>query len=374
MPLGSTQVPTEASFWDASHIDRSIGPKPWAPLLVSKSTIEQEIERLSAIAVEKGAPRRSFIVHPEAPKGSKAFAPGLSVSINILLPGEESTLLRENSSRIEICISGEGRADFADQSLSVGQFDVWTVPSMTRRAYRNAGAAPLAWLSYSNMPLLELLGIHYADEADTRGLSRPADERRAKTPHDRQNAPDIPILGAGARLRGYEYLVDIEVVENRPLLWPWADVYAHLSHKPGDDKRTIMLLYNPATERRNGTTNSFFATMTSWPAGEVRPVPPRGHRHTSFACNYHFRGRGRSVVDGQVFEWGEGDLLLSAPSWTEHAHGSSEDGACVLTVQDHPFQIGMDCLVWQERADGPILTLGSEAGVTGYVGPREEGD
>jgi gentisate 1,2-dioxygenase len=33
----------------------------------------------------------------------------------------------------------------------------------------------------------------------------------------------------------------------------------------------------------------------------------------------------------------------------------------------------MESLIWQEDMDGPILTLGAEAGQTGYVGPREAG-
>ena len=68
-----------------------------------------------------------------------------------------------------------------------------------------------------------------------------------------------------------------------------------------------------------------------------------------------------------------GDLLLSAPSWSEHAHFIHPQGASVLTVQDHPLHIGMESLIWQERMDGPILTPGSEAGQTGYVGPRIAG-
>src|SRR3546814_15182941 len=82
-----------------------------------------------------------------------------------------------------------------------------------------------------------------------------------------------------------------------------------------------MLLYNPATERRNGTTHSFFATVSG---GTRRNPPPpilRGHRHSSASINYYFIGNGgKSVVEGQVYEWGIGDLMLSAPGWEEHAH------------------------------------------------------
>jgi hypothetical protein len=33
----------------------------------------------------------------------------------------------------------------------------------------------------------------------------------------------------------------------------------------------------------------------------------------------------------------------------------------------------MESLIWQEDLTQPILTLGSQAGVTGYVGPRVRG-
>jgi gentisate 1,2-dioxygenase len=134
-----------------------------------------------------------------------------------------------------------------------------------------------------------------------------------------------------------------------------------------------MLLYNPATERRNGTTHSFFATIAGMPPNAPpRPVG-RGHRHSSAAINYWFQGAGKSIVMGETVEWGEGDLMLSAPGWAEHAHYPGPTGMAVLTIQDHPLQIGMESLIWQEDMSGPILTLGSEAGVTGYTGPRQLG-
>ena len=66
-------------------------------------------------------------------------------------------------------------------------------------------------------------------------------------------------------------------------------------------------------------------------------------------------------------------ISLSAPSWSEHAHYPGPEGHGILTIQDHPLQIGMESLIWQERMDGPILTLGSDPGQTGYVGPRQQG-
>lgn len=346
-------------------------PRAWAPLLVPRADIEAAVERLQDLG--PGVRRAMEVIHPEATAPGLGLAPGMAFSVNVLNPGETVTVSRDNANRVEFCIRGSGKAVVGGRTLQPSKWDTWNTPSMARREYRCEGSEPFAWFSYSNVPLLQKLGIHYSDEGDIRPARKPSEQEEGERKYVRENAPDIDVLGEGARFRGYEYLTDIEVSENKALIWPWKEVSQHLSQEQGDGKRTIMLMYNPATQRRNGTTHSFFATLSSWPPGKERPVPARGHKHSSFACNYHFKGRGSSVVDGQRIEWEAGDLLLSAPSWSEHAHGASVEGSAILTVQDHPFQIGTESLIWQERIDGPILTLGSEAGQTGYVGPRLKG-
>ena len=44
-------------------------------------------------------------------------------------------------------------------------------------------------------------------------------------------------------------------------------------------------------------------------------------------------------------------------------HASREQGFCALTIQDHPLQIAMESLIWQETMDTAIVKLGSQKGV-----------
>ena len=349
-------------------------PKPWPSMIVTRAEIAAEVERLLHAERKPNARRASDIVHPRSLASGPAVTPGLSITINVVRPGEQLELLRDNATRVEFVVQGECSALIGHSRLALSKWGVSSVPSMTKRLYRNEGREPLVWLSYSNAPLLERLGAYYSDAMET--LPRPPMSERSAVEqrYVANNAPDYPILADGARLRGYEFTTDIEVVENKPLVWPWSETSQHLSAEHGDGKRGLLQLYNPATGRRQGTTHSFFAALSKFPAGVPRPVPSRGHKHSSFACNYHFEGSGESIVDGQHVGWEAGDLMLSAPSWGEHAHGIKATGASVLTVQDHPCQIAIESLIWQEKMDGPILTLGSEEGQTGYVGPRETGD
>jgi gentisate 1,2-dioxygenase len=350
----------------------------WSPIVVPRASILAEIERLASEPQPANGRRAALIVHPQATRPGLGFSPGIDVTINVLKPGEETVPVRRNSNQLEIVIGGSGLVHAGEREFVVEANDIWNVPAMQTYYYRNTGKELWARLSYSNAPLLEKLGAHYFEENPAPLVidTEVATSTLQKNKYARENAPDFEVTPEGARLRGYEFLVDIEVLESKAILWPWKAVWPHLRSSGNPDARRILLLYNPATERRNGTTHSFFATLAGKePNKDPGPVG-RGHRHSSVAINYYFLGAGgKSVVDGVTYEWGAGDLMLSAPSWSEHAHyvSASPVGNTTLTVQDHPLHIGMESLIWQEEMDGPILTLGSQAGVTGYVGPRRKG-
>ncbi|MDR5879908.1 hypothetical protein [Caballeronia sp. LZ032] len=347
---------------------------PWQPLLVPREETEREISRLSEMPLPEDGRRAALIVHPSCTDGSMGFAPGIDVTISVVNPGEETRALMRNSNQIEFCIRGSGSVKVGTEAHQLSKWGTLTIPSMQAYSHKNTGDEPWVRLTYSNAPLLRKLAVHwinYADSVTERNVEISA--TGLDHSYNRNNAPDRQISDAGARLRGYEFLTDIEVVRNRPLVWPWEAVADMLTMENGDAKRNIILLYNPATERRNGTTHSFFATIFSHPVGKPARKVGRGHKHSSVAINYHFTGHGRSIVDGVEIPWKAGDLLLSGPSWSEHAHYYDEEATFILTIQDHPLHIGMESLIWQERMDGPILNLGSEAGQTGYVGPRMAG-
>lgn len=351
------------------------GPDIWPALVVPRASIEREIERLADLPAPDNGRRSSAIVHPCAVAPGLGLAPGTSVTINVLKPGEESLPLRTNANQLEMCIAGSGEVDVSGEAIHLEKWDIANIPSMQVYRHRNTGSGLFVRLTYSNAPLLEKLGVHYFEEGPSISTTR---KRIPEQWQPQTSALDIDLETGGARMRSYEYLVDIEVLESRALHWPWELVKNNLPFAPRTNNRGIMLLYNPATERRNGTTHSFFATVSG--GTRTNPPPPvlRGHRHSSSSINYYFIGNGgRSVVDGQVYEWGIGDLMLSAPGWSEHAHYmGSPDGSPVdqatLTVQDHPLHIAMESLIWQEEMDGSIHALGSEPGVKNYIGPRRK--
>ena len=341
------------------------GQAPWPSIVVPAEAIAAEAQRLADAPACANGRRASLIAHPHSVAPGRGFAPGIDVTINVVVPGERTLNLRKNSNMVEICIGGSGVATVDGRELRITERDVWNTPSMQVHAYRNDGDVPWVRLSYSNAPLLEKLEVHYVEEFD--GEVPPADRfTRAPAANDTASARDLALRTQltedGAWLLGYEWLIDIDVIESKALHWPWAKVAEYLPSVNQLDMayngRRLFVLYNPATERRIGTTHSFFATLSSTPPGSHH-IP---HRHSSAAINYYLRGHGYSYVDGQRIEWKAGDLLLSAPGWVMHAHHTEDEHTSALTIQDHPLQIAMESLIWQERMEEPIRALGSQKG------------
>jgi gentisate 1,2-dioxygenase len=339
----------------------------WPALVVTGEEIEREVARLAGMAKPANGVRKSYVVHPSSTEPGRALTPGMDAAINVVLPGETTRTMLQNASEVGFCIRGSGVCHAGSRTIPVAHQDVWNIPSMTVCNYENTGTEPFVFLSYSNAPLLKKLGVHYVlPDPVVAPKEAGQGEKKAAAKRAKDSATNAPVGPFGARVLGYEHLIDIDVIPSEPLLWPWAEVSQHLDgveHLGGEagrgyQGRHLVVLYNPATERRNGTTQAFFASIAQFPPNRV-DAP---HRHSSAAINYIFAGSGRSTVEGKRFSWKAGGLMLSAPGWAVHNHASGEDGCNILTIQDHPLHIAQESLIWQEQLKGHIVKLGAEAG------------
>jgi gentisate 1,2-dioxygenase len=339
----------------------------WTPVVIPKEQIEDQVKRLSQGPAPANGRRRALIAHPESKEPGLGLAPGIRVTLDVLLPGERTQPIRHNSAQVNFCIQGGGHTVVAGKTIRFTQYDVWIHPSLATYTHHNDTKDVQVRLTYSNAPVLEKLMIHYVDDAPP--AEQPAESGAEHTAGDGEAAasrpafPDmIRIDDDGSTLMSYERLINPEAVEQRPLHWPWARVKAELDKLAvlgkGYVGRRLYLLYNPSTGRTNGTTNNFFAAIT------IRPpsINDKPHRHSSAAINYFFGGTGKSVVDGKTYYWKAGDLMLTAPGWAIHNHSSNDEPVYELTIQDQPLNLAMDSLLWQEDLRHPPRLLGSHRG------------
>ncbi len=335
--------------------------RDWPPVIISGELIDSEVARLAELPRPANGRRQVLFVHPSAPDPGRGLTPGVQVSLDVLKPGEESVPIRHNSTQVSFCIRGSGSAHIGDRTIPFQRYDVWSHPSWQTYFHRNTGKDLQVRLTYSNAALLEMMRVHLVEEGAP--ATGPGNGRGAVEAPSAGRLPTLEIGEDGAGLMPYETLINPPEVPSPPLHWPWQTVKAHLDQLAalGSDYtgRRLYLLYNPRTERFNGTTPNFFATMTIRPPG----ITDRPHRHVSSAINYYFHGSGYSRVEGRRYDWRAGDLMVSAPGWAVHNHASNEgEPVYELTIQDQPLNIFMESLLWQEDLSEPGRILGSDAG------------
>src|SRR5690242_13636943 len=122
----------------------------WDPLIVRKGRMELEMERLADLARPDNGVRRTRFVHPRCTDSSMAFTPGVDVSMDVLLPGERTTPVRQNSSVVDFCIRGGGAAVVNGKTVPFGRYDVFNTPSMAVHEYVNDTKEVQVRLRYSN--------------------------------------------------------------------------------------------------------------------------------------------------------------------------------------------------------------------------------
>lgn len=358
MKLSDVRTATELEPIFVDQSGKDPGPlRPGPAMIVPRASIAREIERLADLPPPGNGKRASAVVHPHYKGPETAITPGIDAVINVLKPGEVTEPVRKNSNRVEFCISGSGLANVNGESLPLEKWDVCNIPAMQGYQHRNTGKDLFVWLSMSNAPLLEAHGVHYFEASPPiLRLAQPQARKFGEGAFD-------DALPSGARLQSTEYLADLEVVQSRAHRWAWTDVRKRLAFAPNTHNREIVLLYNPATERRAGTSASFFVTMlggtTTTPLFRER----WGHRHTSATILYHYLGSAVAEVEGEKLVWTEGDLIMAAPGWARHnIHSGSKDGRPtdwgVFALQDHPLHIALESLVWQDDPNQPVSALG----------------
>jgi gentisate 1,2-dioxygenase len=343
MTIGNQDDPIYAQFVDRS----GRRPHPYRglkPLLITKSEIDEEIDRLSQ-GPFRGS-RRTEIVNP-ALQPSSSLYPAVTVSLNVLLPGERTRPHRHNSSVVNFAIKGSGASVVGGRTVEWSAYDTWSTPPWMVHQHINDTDEPNVRLSYSNSGLLDLLGVHVFEDATDLDPNQPMGDPEAELERSQRGET----IGAdGAALLTYEQLISPEPPYQPALHWPYAELHRRLQkfHALGQEYkgRRLYLMYDRSTGRSQGTTSTFFATITMRPAGIV----DEPHRHTSAAVNYIFAGSGWSIVGGKRYEWGAGDLMLTAPGWMNHGHAAHPgEDVYELTIQDSPLQIAIGSLLWVEN-------------------------
>ena len=227
-------------------------------------------------------------------------------------------------------------------------------------------------LTYSNAALLEKMNVHVVEEnpPETEAIQGDGPDGEIDARHVNPFGT-FPLTDDGAYLMPYEQLINPDVVESKPLHWPWRQVKEHLDKLEALGTsyvgRRLYLLYNPATGRTNGTTHELLRDHDHPPAATsstARTATPRRRSTTTSP------GSGHSTVEGKGYEWKAGDLMLSAPGWGVHNHASTRRAG---VRADHPGQPAQHRDGVAAVAGGPEGSRRAAGRAAGFETNRDQG-
>lgn len=256
----------------------------------------------------------------------------LTTALQLLLPGECAPAHRHTPTAIRWILKGNGAYTTVEgDKCYMEPGDLILTPSWTWHDHANEGTEPMIWLDGLDVPLVRYLRANFYEAF----------------PEDQQ-----PIVGVGESERRYASGALRPAWEEAPRvpyspLWhyKWDRTYealkslAQIDSSPFDD--VAMEYSDPATG------GPVLRTMACW-IQLIRPgIRTHAHRHTSSAVYQVYRGHGYSVIDGQRFDWNEGDFFV-VPSWAWHEH-ANESGDEVILFSIHDTPVMKDLSLYREE-------------------------
>ncbi|MEM8647937.1 MAG: cupin domain-containing protein [Pseudomonadota bacterium] len=300
LPHGTPKPATKPGYWNYDAV---------RPLLLRAGELTP---------VEKAERRVLVLSDPGRGVGAMQATSSIYLGLQLLLPGETAPAHVHTPSAARVMVEGHGAFTVVDgEKLPMEAGDLVLTPGGEWHDHGHDGDEPVVWLDALDLPLFYYLEGSYATEG-------PLQSRR-----NRPDASQVEYLAAGlvpSRKR--------EASTRRyPMMrYPWNRTECALAEmvKYSSEGLAELDYVNPETGADVLPTLGFTAMHLR--AGSPASPPLR-----SASCAFHvIKGRGRTVVNGEGFEWGPKDTF-TAPVFAELTHEARED-AFLVRVHDRPLQ------------------------------------
>jgi gentisate 1,2-dioxygenase len=299
-------------------------PKPKAvPWLWAAATMKPLARRaIELVPVERGGERRVLSLQNPG-LGGRPYAVGtLWGAIQCLGPREVAPAHRHSPGAIRFVLEGEGvwttvNGDACDMRPG----DLVLTPSMNWHDHTNGGDSEMFWFDGLDLPMVEALDGVFFEEYPGPGESQP--EPAEHNVSERTHA-------AGTRYVAGAVTEVLSPRHSKLMNYRWADTSAELERlaATGDDPLLQVEYVDPETGASVMPTMSCAVHRVR--AGR-RSLPVRRAGNSVYVV---FTGSGSSVIEGQRFDWGPGDMFV-VPSWCAVEHAADEQ-ADLFVVSDEP--------------------------------------
>ena len=299
-------------FWEREPIKRGMKPHIW-----KWADLNQALQTALELVPMDKVVRRNVGLRSPTVKGGLTNTVGLG--IQILLPGETAQCHRHVASAIRFAIKGSPRAFtiVEGERFPMEEGDLITTPNWTWHDHYNGSDDTVIWLDSLDARLVGYLNANFSE--------RFTQERQ---PVEKPDGYSNFSLGhARPAWLKREHLVP-------PYRYAWKDTYPTLlalKSSEGDPFDGIRLEYRNPFD--GGPTLPTFSC-------EIQLLRPnektKSHRHTSSTIYYVFRGEGGTTIEGEEFQWAQGDVMV-IPPWLWHDHNNpSSDDVILFSINDRP--------------------------------------
>lgn len=268
------------------------------------------------ISLERGGDRRVLAFANPGLNGLPFTSTTLWGAIQYLGPRESAPAHRHTPSAIRFVMTGSGvHTTVNGDAVHMEPGDLILTPIWNWHDHNNSGAEPMVWFDGLDLPLVTTLeSIFFENHPD---LLQPV------AGHD---LSEQTFTGVGLRELGAA-----SPAAHSPLLryrWGETDRALEALHRARGAPMASLEYVNPLT---GGPAVATFAC-------ELHRVYPGGRtatqRKTGSSVYVVFRGTGRTVISGQLFEWAPGDVFVT-PSWAAVDHQADET-ADLFAISDRP--------------------------------------
>ncbi|MGW5568522.1 cupin domain-containing protein [Streptomyces tendae] len=299
-------------------------PKPKAvPWLWSARTMKPLARRaIDLVPVERGGERRVLSLQNPG-LGGRPYAVGtLWGALQCLGPREVAPAHRHTPGAVRFVLEGEGvwttvNGDACDMRPG----DLVLTPSMNWHDHTSSVDGEMFWFDGLDLPMIEALDGVFFEEYPGPGQAQPepAEHNTSERAH------------AGATRYTPGSVRDHLSPRHSSLLnYRWADTEKELDRLGAQSDEPMVEVEYVSPDTGASVLPTLACAVHRVRAGR-RSKPVRRAGNTVYVV---FRGSGSSVIDGQRFDWGPGDMFV-APSWSAVEHAAQER-ADLFVLSDEP--------------------------------------
>lgn len=299
-------------------------PRPAAvPWLWSAATMKPLARRaIELVPVERGGERRVLSLQNPG-LGGRPYAVGtLWGALQCLGPREVAPAHRHTPGAIRFVLEGEGVWTTVDgDACDMRPGDLVLTPSMNWHDHTSAVDGEMFWFDGLDLPMVAALDGVFFEEYPGPGESQP--EPAEHNVSERRHA-------GGTRYVAGAVTEQLSPRHSRLLNYRWADTSAELDRLAAASDDPLLAVEYVDPETGASVLPTMACAVHRVRAGRSSaPVRRAGN-----AIYVVFTGTGSSVIEGQRFDWGPGDMFV-VPSWAAVEHAADEQ-ADLFVVSDEP--------------------------------------